>query len=58
MVKKKSIKIADFIKNIKAIRAEIIEGKPAIDSTLFSSRTEFTQNHFDLIVKKKRTKVF
>ena len=58
MAKKKSIKIADFIKNIKAIRAEIIESKSVIESTLFSSRTEFTQNLFDSIVKKKDIKVF
>ena len=58
MAKKKSIKIADFIKNIKAIRAEIIENKPVIESTLFSSRTEFTQNLFNSIVKKKDTRVF
>lgn len=58
MAKKKSIKIADFIKNIKAIRAEIIESKSVIESTLFSSRTEFTQYLFNSIVKKKDTKVF
>jgi hypothetical protein len=58
MVKNKSIKIADFIKNIKAIRAEIIESKSVIESTLFSSRTEFIQNLFNSIVKKKDTKVF
>jgi hypothetical protein len=58
MPKNKSIKIADFIKSIKAIRAEIIEGKSVIESTLFSSRAEFTQNLFNSIVKKKDTKVF
>jgi len=58
MAKKKSIKIADFIKNIKAIRAEIIESKSVIESALFSSRTEFTQNLFNSIMKKKGTKVF
>ncbi len=58
MVKNKSIKIADFIKYIKAIRAEIIESKSVIESTLFSSRTEFTQNLFNSIVKKKDSKVF
>ena len=54
MVKKKSIKIADFIKNIKALRAEIIEGKPVAESILFSSKSEFTQNLFDSIFKKKK----
>ncbi len=58
MAKNKSIKIADFIKNIKAIRAEIIESKSVIETNLISSRTEFTQNLFDSIVKKKVTKVF
>lgn len=58
MAKKKSIKIADFIKNIKAIRAEIIESKPVIESTIFSSRPEFTQDLFNSIMKKKDTKVF
>ena len=58
MVKKKSIKITDFIKNIKAIRAEIIESKSVIESTIFSSRTEFTQNLYNSIIKKKDTNVF
>ena len=57
MAKKKSIKIADFLKNINAMRAELIEGKSVLESTLFSSRDEYVESLYNIVMKKKDTNV-
>jgi len=57
MAKKKSIKIANFLRNIKAMRAELIEGKSVLESTLFSSRDEYVESLYNIVMKKKDTNV-
>lgn len=57
MAKKKSIKITNFLRNIKAMRAELIEGKSVLESTLFSSRDEYVESLYNIVMKKKDTNV-
>ena len=57
MAKKKSIKITDFLKNINAMRAELVDGKSVLESTLFSSRDEYIESLYNFVIKKKDTNV-
>ena len=55
--RKKSSKKSEFIKNIKALKEAVNYGKSSSETLPYSSREEYIETLFELVMKKKDTRI-